>query len=109
MPDGLEAWYRQHAGETGQSLNAAIVTALEDYRRHHGFGTMTAAGTAMPAGGPALSWPGTASAAVTGEEVMRDRPFALVPGPPPAECAHAGLRMTKGVCPDCNTYVTHKP
>ncbi len=32
MPDGLLAWYERHSGDTGQSVNAAIVKALVAYR-----------------------------------------------------------------------------
>jgi hypothetical protein len=36
MPEGLEDWLKQHAQETGRTLNAAIVSALEDYRARQG-------------------------------------------------------------------------
>ena len=29
--------------------------------------------------------------------------------PEPEECKHKGLRLTKGVCPDCQQYVASKP
>jgi hypothetical protein len=31
----LLAWYEQHAEQTGQSMNGALVTALEEYRERH--------------------------------------------------------------------------
>lgn len=36
MPDGLLAWYEQHAQATGLSVNAALVAALEEHRVRHG-------------------------------------------------------------------------
>lgn len=30
------------------------------------------------------------------------------PGSPPKSCKHKGLRMAKGVCPDCHEYVASK-
>jgi hypothetical protein len=42
MPDGLLAWYEQRAEATKQSVNGAIVAALEEYRDRHG-GSTTAA------------------------------------------------------------------
>lgn len=35
MPDGLLAWYEKRAEATGTSVNAALVAALEDYRKRH--------------------------------------------------------------------------
>ena len=32
MPDGLLAWYEQHAKAAGRPVNAVLVAALEDYR-----------------------------------------------------------------------------
>ena len=41
MPDGLLAWYEQHAEASGQSVNGALVAALEEYRqRRDGGGTV---------------------------------------------------------------------
>jgi hypothetical protein len=33
LPDGLEAWLRDHAAQTGQSISAVIVQALEAFRQ----------------------------------------------------------------------------
>lgn len=33
MPDGLLAWYEEHARNTGRAVNAVLVAALEEYRR----------------------------------------------------------------------------
>jgi len=35
MPGGLLAWYEKHAEETGQSANAALVKALQEYRERN--------------------------------------------------------------------------
>ena len=35
MPSGLLAWYGKHAKETGQSVNAALVKALQKYRERN--------------------------------------------------------------------------
>jgi len=41
MPDGLLAWYEQHAAATGRSVNAALVGALEEHRAQHDSGSTT--------------------------------------------------------------------
>jgi LDH2 family malate/lactate/ureidoglycolate dehydrogenase len=33
MPGGLLAWYEEHAKSKGVPVNAALVTALESYRK----------------------------------------------------------------------------
>lgn len=56
--------------------------------------------------------PGIVSVIAPGEEKTDVRSFALPPEEAVTEtanCKHRGLRMAKGVCPDCCTYVARKP
>jgi hypothetical protein len=43
MPDGLLAWYEQHAKAAGGSVNASLVAALEEYRAWRDSGSTTSA------------------------------------------------------------------
>ena len=88
MPDGLLAWYKQHATGTGQSVNRAIVAALEDYRRRH-----EGSGGKPPEAAKARQSPGA-------EDSVYDEPA-------PEKCGHPRVRV-KGTCPDCFTYMGGK-
>lgn len=110
MPDGLEAWYRQHAASTGQTLNGALVAALEDYRRRHEPATATVAGVRIGITADPRQPPGTVSVISPGEEVTRVHSFTLAPGEPatgPENCEHPKVRV-KGICPDCFKEVGYK-
>lgn len=55
--------------------------------------------------------PGIVSVIAPGEAMRMARAFALTPeeaAPKTANCKHKGLRMAKGVCPECQTYVARK-
>jgi hypothetical protein len=97
MPDGLLAWYGQHAEATGSTLNGAIVAALEDYRKRH-------EGTPLEATGP-----GRDEVPVV-KSGRRPRVAVAVPdcseeetAQKPGNCKHPKVRV-KGVCPDCQEW-----
>lgn len=55
--------------------------------------------------------PSIVSVIAPGEAMRMARAFALTPeeaAPKTANCKHKGLRMAKGVCPECSTYVARK-
>jgi hypothetical protein len=63
MPDGLLAWYEQHAEANDTSVNAAMVRALQEFRERNEEGTdfhgiPVVADARMPAGFVALVAPG---------------------------------------------------
>jgi len=39
----------------------------------------------------------------------RDNRAPEPPSSPPRKCRHPNLRIAKGVCPDCSTYVASRP
>ncbi len=93
MPDGLLAWYEQHAGDTSRTVNAVLVGALEDYRQRHEGGSTTA----IPA-----------PEAVAPRRQARKVQTATAPEPAESKnCKHPKVRV-KGVCPDCQKYVAKK-
>lgn len=49
--------------------------------------------------------PGIVSVVSRGEEKTEVRSFALAPEEPAAKpCKHKGLKLSKGVCPDCKEW-----
>lgn len=48
--------------------------------------------------------PGIVSVASRGEEATEVRSFALAPEPDAKPCKHKGLKLSKGVCPDCQQW-----
>jgi PadR family transcriptional regulator PadR len=49
--------------------------------------------------------PGIVSVASRGGEATEVHSFALAPGPEARACRHKGLKLSKGVCPDCDQWV----
>jgi hypothetical protein len=101
MPDGLLAWYGQHAEATGQSVNGAIVAALEDYRKQHESTPPEAAGLGRDEV-PVVKSGRRPPAAVAVPDRSEEEA-----APKPGNCKHPKVRV-KGTCPDCFTYVTGK-
>jgi hypothetical protein len=81
MPDGLLAWYSQHARDTGRPVNAVLVEALEAFRADR-----SAATTAAP--------PRRKGATAS----RRQHPAA--PDGGHAACKHP--RVIKGLCSVCH-------
>jgi len=48
--------------------------------------------------------PGIVSVVAPGEEETQVRSFALAPEPDAEPCEHEGLKLSKGVCPDCQEW-----
>lgn len=107
MPDGLEAWYRQHATETGRTLNAALVAALEDYRNRHEAAPLSVGGLKIPVVIDERQPPGTiglVSAWREGGEVKASAAVVVNVAPDPG-CPHPKARVNKGLCGACGTNV----
>lgn len=90
-------------GETEQSVwlrDAALAAAREqqDSRIRERLGIGITVDDRQP--------PGVVSVIAPGGEVTEVRSFALASAP--KECKHRNLRMAKGVCPDCKTYVAKR-
>jgi hypothetical protein len=122
MPDGLLAWYEEHAKATGRTVNASLVAALEEYRQRN-------SGSTTP---PAVAPPKTIPVPAERLQELRTKALAADVEPiadvselgrrsieanceqiaaqsrPPKNCKHPNLRLTKGVCPDCSEYVPSK-
>jgi hypothetical protein len=107
MPDGLLAWYKQHAEETGRSVNALLVAAVEQYRTANSGATtpvsadnavapLSIGGTEIPVTVDDRQPPGIVSVIAPGEEKTDVRSFALAP----EEAAPAAFRKprAKGPC-----------
>jgi hypothetical protein len=92
MPDGLLAWYEQHAAATGRPVNAALVAALTEYRTQHEGGSTTVA--AAPRQGTTTA-PAPAPVAAVQHQPQRAG----------KNCPHPRARINKGLCGACGTYV----
>jgi hypothetical protein len=134
MPDGLLAWYEQHAKDTGQFVNAVLVAALEDYRQRHGGGTTAVVAPAKSRRKPPGKRGSTTPVSGARLQELRAKAFAsdVEPVTDPAElsrlsveahtaeiaaqtvpeqdtCPHPKARINKGLCGACGTYVGSKP
>jgi hypothetical protein len=88
MPDGLESWFKARARETGQSVNALMVAALEEFRNRQD-------GATAPA-------PAKAAGATTRTQARQPaRKTPAAPGPALGPCKHT--RALKGWCNECKT------
>jgi hypothetical protein len=88
MPGGLLAWYKAEAERRGQTVNALIVAALEEFRQEAESGATARAGAPEPG--------------ATTERARK--PAAKEPAQP--KCAHRFV--VKGWCKECREYVGQK-
>jgi len=102
MPEGLLAWYGEHAQATGRRVNTVLVAALEEYRAAHDGATTVAAPAKVVAPRKARARSAGPAPAARFDSGQPDEP-----APKPGNCKHPRVHG-KGVCPDCYTYVASK-
>ncbi len=90
MPGALEARVKEAAEADGVAVNAFIVTAIEEKLQRRGSTT--------PVAPPERTRKPAAVRFAAAEDEQ--------PEPAPKNCKHRNMRGVKGVCPDCQEWVT---
>jgi hypothetical protein len=95
LPEGLLAWLREHAEREGRTMTEIVTEALEAYRdRLSGITTRITTG---PSRNNREAAPPVARFVAAEDEQ---------PQPAGRNCKHRNMKLGKGVCPDCNEWVT---